>query len=134
MVRFTRGLSTLLTGGVEMVGALKIAGDIAGNAVYKDLIRQTVKEVEDGNPMTTVFARSKEIPVMVTQMLGIGEQTGKIDVILEKITDFYGREIENLVRNLTTLMEPLIMLVMGVAVGIMVAAIILPMYSLASSF
>ena len=134
MVRFTRGLATLLTGGVEMVGALKIAGDITGNAVYRDLIRQTVKEVEDGNSMTTVFARSKEIPVMVTQMLGIGEQSGKIDVILEKITDFYGREIENLVRNLTTLMEPLIMLVMGVAVGIMVAAIILPMYSLASSF
>lgn len=134
MVRFTRGLATLLTGGVEMVGALKIAGDITGNAVYRDLIRQTVKEVEDGNSMTTVFARSKEIPVMVTQMIGIGEQSGKIDVILEKITDFYGREIENLVRNLTTLMEPLIMLVMGVAVGIMVAAIILPMYSLASSF
>lgn len=134
MVRFTRGLSTLLTGGVEMVGSLRIAGDIVGNAVYKDLIGQTVKEVEDGNPITTIFARSKLIPVMVTQMLGIGEQAGKTSVILERITDFYSREIENMVRNLTTLMEPLIMLVMGVAVGIMVAAILLPMYSLASAF
>ena len=134
MVRFTRGLATLLTGGVEIVASLKIAGDIVGNAVYKDLILQTVKEVEDGNPITTVLAKSKEIPVMVTQMLGIGEQTGKIDVILSRLTDFYTREIENMVRNLTTLMEPLIMLVMGVAVGIMVSAIILPMYNLAAQF
>ncbi|MFH2136363.1 MAG: type II secretion system F family protein, partial [Patescibacteria group bacterium] len=80
------------------------------------------------------FARSKDIPVMVTQMLGIGEQTGKIDVILERITDFYTRETENMVRNLTTIMEPLIMLLMGVGVGIMVAAVILPMYSLATQF
>ncbi len=134
MVRFTRGLSTLLTGGVEIVGSLKIAGAIVGNAVYQDLILQTVREVEDGNPITTVFAKSKEIPVMVTQMLGIGEQTGKIDAILARLTDFYTREIENMVRNLTTIMEPLIMLFMGVAVGIMVAAIILPMYNLASQF
>ena len=134
IVRFTRGLATLLSGGVEIVGSLKIAGDITGNAVYKDLVARTVKEVEDGNPITTVFAKSKEVPVMVTQMLGIGEQTGKIDVILGKITDFYTREIENMVRNLTTIMEPLIMLVMGIAVGIMVAAIILPMYSLATQF
>ncbi len=134
IVRFTRGLATLLTGGVEIVGSLKIAGDITGNAVYKDLILETMREVEDGNPITTVFARSKDIPIMVTQMLGIGEQTGKIEVILERITDFYTRETENLVRNLTTIMEPLIMLLMGVGVGIMVAAVILPMYSLATQF
>lgn len=134
MVRFTRGLATLLTGGVEIVGSLKIAGEITNNAVYKDLIFKTMREVEDGNPITTVFAKSKEIPVMVTQMLGIGEQTGKIDVILARITEFYTREIENMVRNLTTIMEPLIILIMGVGVGIMVAAVILPMYSLATSF
>jgi type IV pilus assembly protein PilC len=98
------------------------------------LILETVREVEDGNPITTVFAKSKEIPVMVSQMLGIGEQTGKIDAILARLTDFYTREIENMVRNLTTIMEPLIMLFMGVAVGIMVSAVILPMYSLATQF
>ncbi len=134
MVRFTRSFSTLLTGGVEIVGALKITAAIVGNAIYKNLILETVREVEDGNPITTVFAKSKEIPVMVSQMLGIGEQTGKIDAILARLTDFYTREIENMVRNLTTIMEPLIMLFMGVAVGIMVSAVILPMYSLATQF
>jgi type IV pilus assembly protein PilC len=134
MVRFTRSFSTLLTGGVEIVGALKITAAIVGNAIYRNLILETVREVEDGNPITTVFAKSKEIPVMVSQMLGIGEQTGKIDAILARLTDFYTREIENMVRNLTTIMEPLIMLFMGVAVGIMVSAVILPMYSLATQF
>jgi type IV pilus assembly protein PilC len=71
---------------------------------------------------------------MVSQMLNIGEKTGKMDVILERITNFYGREISNMVANLMTLMEPLIMVVMGIAVGMMVAAVILPMYNMASNF
>jgi type IV pilus assembly protein PilC len=71
---------------------------------------------------------------MVSQMLAIGEKTGKLDLILEKITNFYTREIENMTANLVTLMEPLIMVIMGVGVGIMVAAIIMPMYNLANQF
>lgn len=134
IIRFTRSFLTLITGGVEIVQSLKIVAEVVGNAVYRDLILKTVKEVEDGNPIVTVFAKSKEIPPMVTQMLGIGEQTGKIDVILSRLTDFYSREVDNLVRNLVTIMEPLIMIMMGVAVGIMVSAIILPMYNLATQF
>jgi len=134
IVRFTRSFLTLITGGVEIVQSLKIVAEVVGNAVYRELIRETIKEVEDGNPIITAFAKSKEMPPMVTQMLGIGEQTGKIDVILNRLTAFYTREVENLVRNLMTLMEPLIMILMGVAVGIMVSAIILPMYNLATQF
>jgi len=77
---------------------------------------------------------SKEIPKMVSQMMAIGEKTGKMDVILGRVTDFYSREINNIVANLMTLMEPIIMVIMGIAVGVMVAAIILPMYNLASQF
>ena len=71
---------------------------------------------------------------MVAQMLAVGEKTGKLDIILERITDFYAREVNNLVANLVTLMEPLIMVLMGIGVGIMVAAIIMPMYNLANQF
>lgn len=134
IIRFTRSFLTLITGGVEIVQSLKIVAEVIGNAVYRDLILKTIKEVEDGNPIITIFAKSKEMPPMVTQMLGIGEQTGKINVILSKLTDFYSRELDNLVRNLVTIMEPLIMITMGVAVGIMVSAIILPMYNLATQF
>lgn len=134
LVRFTRSMNTLLVGGVTIDNSLKVAAEVVGNKIYQELIEETIKEVEDGNSISNVFIKSKTIPKMVSQMLAIGEKTGKMDVILERITNFYGREIGNIVANLMTLMEPLIMVVMGVAVGIMVAAIILPMYNLASSF
>ncbi len=130
LVRFTRSLSTLITGGVSLTEALQITRDIVGNEVYREIIQRTIEEVEDGNSIATTFKSSKIIPQMVAQMLAIGEQTGKIDVILDKISDFYSREVDNSVSNLVTLIEPLILLLMGVAVGIMVAALLLPMYSM----
>ena len=134
LVRFTRSMNTLIVGGVTIASSLKVASEVVGNTIYQELIDETIKEVEDGNSISSVFVTSKTIPKMVSQMLSIGEKTGKMDVILERITDFYGREIGNMVANLMSLMEPIIMVVMGVAVGIMVAAVILPMYSLATNF
>ncbi|MFA6106940.1 MAG: type II secretion system F family protein [Patescibacteria group bacterium] len=134
LVRFTRSMKTLIAGGVTIVRSLEIAGDVVGNSIYKKIITETIKEVEDGNSISTVFIKRKEIPAMVSQMMSIGEKTGKLDVILSRVTDFYGREIENIVANLMTLMEPIIMVVMGLGVGLMVAAIIMPMYNMASQF
>ena len=134
LVRFTRSMNTLIVGGVTIDNSLKVTAEVVGNKIYQELIEETVKEVEDGNSISSVFIKSKTIPKMVSQMLNIGEKTGKMDVILDRITNFYSREISNMVANLMTLMEPIIMVVMGVAVGIMVAAVILPMYNLASNF
>jgi len=134
IVRFTRSMKTLISGGVAIASSLKITADVVGNAVYKELIEETKKEIEGGSSISTVFAKSRDVPDMVSQMLAIGEKTGKLDLILEKITDFYTREVENMVANLVTLMEPLIMVIMGVGVGIMVAAIIMPMYNMANQF
>lgn len=131
LVRFARSMNTLIVGGVSITESLRIAADIASNEIYKDLILETVKEVEDGNSISSVFVNSKQIPQMVSQMLSIGEKTGKLDVILDRITNFYTREINNVVANLMTLMEPIIMVVMGLAVGVMVSAIIMPMYNMA---
>lgn len=134
LVRFTRSMKTLISGGVAIASSLQIAADVVGNEVYKRLIEETKKDVETGNSIAKVFDASKDVPNMVSQMLAIGEKTGKLDLILDKITDFYSREIDNLVANLVTLMEPLIMVVMGVGVGFMVAAIITPMYNMANQF
>jgi type IV pilus assembly protein PilC len=131
IVRFSRSLSTLLTGGVSLTEALQITSDIVGNEVYRDIIQRTIDEVEDGNSIATAFSESSIVPFMVSQMLAVGEQTGKIDIILNKISDFYSREVDTSVNNLVTIIEPVILLVMGVAVGILVAAILLPMYSMA---
>lgn len=134
LIRLTRSLSTLVRGGVPLPKALALTADIVGNSVYKSLVQETVKEVEDGNPIASVFLRSNDIPPMLSNMLSVGEQTGRIDVILEKITAFYARELENAVGNLVSLIEPLIIMVMGVAVGLMVAAVIMPIYNMASNF
>lgn len=133
VVRFTRSLYTLTTGGVSLTKSLEIVSDVVGNSIYKKLIVRTAAEVEDGNPIATVMLESKDFPMMVSQMLNLGEKTGRLDEILDKIANFYSREVSNMVNNLVTLLEPLVMMLMGVAVGILVAAIILPMYNLAAS-
>lgn len=133
IVRFARSLFTLISGGVTLTRGFKIVADVVDNSVYKKLIIETVKEVEGGNPIASVFVKSPHIPPMVAQMLNVGEKTGKLDVILDKISQFYTREIDNLLRNLVTTIEPLVMIVMGVGVALMIAAVIMPMYNLASS-
>lgn len=134
LVRFTRSMHTLISGGVAISSSLKVASEVVGNVIYKDLVEKTTKAVEGGDSISSVFIKSKEIPAMVSQMLAVGEKTGKLDVILERVTDFYSREISNVVANLVTLIEPIIMVAMGLAVGVMVAAIIMPMWNMASQF
>lgn len=134
IVRMTRSMETLLAGGVDTVTALGAVAEIVSNVVYRDLLLETKAEVEDGNSLTTVFATTLEVPTMLTQMLSVGEETGALQEVLRRLSGFYGREVENLVAGMVTLIEPVIMVVMGIAVGIMVSAIILPMYSLASAF
>jgi len=133
IVRFARSLFTLISGGVTLPKGFKIVSEVVGNSVYRELILETVKEVESGNPIASVFEKSPSVPIMVSQMLNVGEKTGRLDMILDKIASFYSREIDNLLRNLVTLIEPIVMVVIGVAVGLMIAAIILPMYNLASA-
>lgn len=132
LVRFTRTMQTLLVGGVNISKALKISSEVVTNTVYSDLILKTRDSVEDGNSIADEFSKSKDVPKMVSQMMSIGEKTGKLDIILDRITKFYSREIDNTVGNLMTLMEPVIMVIMGIAVGIMVAAIMLPMYNMSA--
>lgn len=133
VVRMTQSLGTLSAGKVPLADSLGIIKGIVGNVVYASLIEETIAEVKDGNSIASVFSKSKDIPDMMSQMLIVGEETGRIDSILERVTDFYTREIDNLVANLVTLIEPLVMILMGVAVGIMVAAIILPIYTLSTA-
>ncbi|MBT4210155.1 MAG: type II secretion system F family protein [Candidatus Komeilibacteria bacterium] len=133
IVRFTRSLSTLIRGGVPITSALTITAEVVDNKAYEKLILDTVDEVEGGNSLATLFVKSKLMPKMLSQMMVIGEKTGKLDNVLEKLSDFYSREIDNLVDGLTSLIEPLILIVMGVGVGGMVAAIMLPMFKVAQS-
>ncbi len=134
LMRFTRSLSTLLKGGVTITRGLEITSNVVGNVVYRDLLLETLTSINDGNPLATVLEASTDVPKMVPQMISVGERTGRLDSVLDKITDFYGREVSAMLANMSALMEPLIMVVMGVGVGIMVAAVLMPMYNMASQF
>ncbi len=134
LIRFTRSLSTLLKGGVTITKSLEIVADVVSNLIYRELILDTLQAINDGNSLAAVMEKSPHVPKMVPQMIAVGEKTGKIDSVLDRITTFYTREMTNMLDNLSKLMEPIIMVIMGVGVGIMVAAVILPMYNLASQF
>jgi len=134
LMRFSRSLSTLLKGGVTITRSLEIVAAVVGNTIYRELILETLESINDGNPLATVFEASDRMPRMVPQMIAVGEKTGKIDSVLDRLTAFYTRESGNMLDNLSKLMEPIIMVIMGIGVGIMVAAVLLPMYNLASQF
>jgi len=134
LMRFSRSLSTLLKGGVTITRSLEIVADVVGNTIYRELILDTLDSINDGNPFSTVFEASAYVPKMVPQMISVGERTGKMDSVLDRITSFYSRESSNMLDNLSKLMEPLIMVIMGLGVGVMVASVLLPMYNLASQF
>lgn len=133
ITRLARSLSTLLQSGVPLTRALEVTADIVGNTVYRMLVESAIKEVEDGNPLSTTFAQSSAVPAMLSQMMNVGEQTGKLDLILGKLADFFTREVENSVANLVTLIEPLVLVILGVGVGLLVSAVLLPIYDLSGA-
>jgi len=132
VVRFTRSLATLIKGGVDLVEALQIVAHVVGNEVWKMVVFETIQEVNDGNSITTAFQRHKFVPTMMTQMMSVGEGTGRTQDILNRVAEFYAREIDNMIGNLTKLIEPLVLIVLGLGVGLMVSAIMIPLYSLSS--
>jgi len=133
LVRFSRSFSTLIASGIPVTKSLEIVADVIGNVIYKELTLQTIEEVEAGNSIASVLVQSKIVPPMLPQMMIVGEQTGKLDLILDKLAAFYAKELENLVANLVSIIEPLILVVMGVAVAGIVMAILLPMYNLSNA-
>ncbi len=132
VVRFARSLSTLVKGGVDVVSALEIVASVIGNEVWKRMVHEAIQEVNDGNSMVTAFQRHTFVPAMMNQMIAVGEGTGRTQEILLRVSDFYSREIDNQVSNLTKLIEPIVIIILGIGVGILVSAILLPLYQLSS--
>jgi len=132
VVRFSRSMATLVKGGVDTVSALTIVADVMDNEVWRQMVRATIREVNDGNSLTTVFSRYPFVPSMMVQMLSVGEQTGRTEEVLGRLSQFFSREIDNVVANLVSLIEPVVIILLGIGVGVMVSAILLPLYSLSS--
>lgn len=133
MSRFARNLSTLIAGGIPIVKALDSVANIVGNSVYRDILFEASNDVKNGKGIALALVDHNEFPPIVAQMVQIGESTGKLQDILEKLARFYEKEVEALLKVLTTLIEPIIMMLLGLAVAVMVAGILLPIYNLASA-
>lgn len=133
VARFTRTLATLLGSGVSIMEALDIASKVTGNHVIENALLRAREAISEGKSLTVPLAKEKYIPQMVTQMIGVGEQTGNIDQMLNKVADFYEDEVDVAVGALTSLMEPLLMVVLGGIVGVMVIAMYLPIFNMAGS-
>ncbi len=117
VARFCRTLSTLISSGVPILDGLEITARTAGNAIVEDAIMAVRKGVESGLTVAQPLKESGVFPPMVVQMIGVGEQTGALDAMLSKIADFYEEEVDQAVANLLTLMEPVMILFLGVTVG-----------------
>ena len=121
-------LALLLKGGVDTVTALKTVANSLENTVYQDLMKEAAQAVEDGNYLANSLANNPVIPYMVVAMVRVGERAGHLDNALEKINDFYSYQVERSVSNLVNVIEPVVIVLMGLGVGVVVAAMILPMY------
>lgn len=131
LARFSENLSTLIKGGLSILASLKITGDVIGNTVFKNLIDRAGEEVKGGGSISSVFKKSKEVPPMVSQMIAVGEKTARTSEILKRVADFYRSEVDTVVSNLTQLIEPILIVVLGLGVGILISSILLPIYRLA---
>jgi type IV pilus assembly protein PilC len=132
IARWTRTLATMFAAGVPLVESLDSVGGASGNAVYLDATKKIQGEVSTGTSLTTAMENANVFPNMVTQMVSIGEESGSLDQMLGKVADFFEAEVDEAVASLSSLMEPLIMVILGVLIGGLVIAMYLPIFKLGS--
>jgi type IV pilus assembly protein PilC len=130
VARFTRTLGTLISSGVPILEGLDITAKTAGNAVVERALQQVRRSLEEGKSLTEPLRDSEVFPGMVTQMIAVGEQTGAMDAMLQKIADFYEEEVDAAVKDLLTALEPVMIVFLGVVVGGVVISMYLPLFSL----
>jgi type IV pilus assembly protein PilC len=133
VARFSRTLSTMLSSGVPILDALEIVARTAGNMIVEREILQTKASIAEGKTIAEPLSKSKVFPGMVVQMISVGEQTGAMDSMLSKIADFYDDEVEAAVTAMTSLLEPLMMVVLGGSIGSLLVAMYLPIFKIAEA-
>jgi type IV pilus assembly protein PilC len=132
--RITDNLNTMLSSGVPIVRAIDITADVVGSIVYKDLLVEVADGVKSGLALSAAFEKHGEhIPGIMVQMITVGEETGSLGSILKTLTDFYKREVDDAVDTLVGLIEPVMIVVLGLGVGILLVSVLMPIYNMAGS-
>jgi len=133
LARIAETLATLIHSSVPILDSLQITADVVGNEVYKNILLEAHKNVQSGGTLSAILADYPEFPTLVSSMIATGERTGRIDAMLGNVLKFYRTEGETDVQNLAQLIEPALILILGVGVGLLVAAVLLPIYSLVNT-
>jgi type IV pilus assembly protein PilC len=131
--RIADNLSTMLSSGIPMVRAIEITSVVVGDAVYKELLAESVNDIKAGNPVSESFGKYPEIPNIMIQMIKVGEETGELGKILNTLSKFYSREVKNTVDTLVTLIEPIMIVSLALGVGVLLASVLMPIYNISSS-
>lgn len=131
--RIADNLNTMIISGIPILRALEITSAVVDNAVYKKIIDQTVYDVKSGGTLSAAFSQYKEIPGIMVQMIKVGEETGELGNILKTLAKFYQREVTTAVDTLVGLIEPIMIVALGVGVGVLLASVLMPIYNIASA-
>ena len=131
LARIADNINTMLTSGIPVVRTLEIAGDVVGNKVFRDILADAVEEVKGGNSISSAFNKHPEIPQIMVQMIKVGEETGSIGKILKTLASFYTREVVNAVDTLIGMIEPAMIVLLGVGVGGLLMSVMIPIYNVA---
>jgi len=134
LTRICDNLATMLSSGVSMVQALEVTADVVDNLVYREIIQIALSEVKGGRSFADAISEYPEIPGVLTQMVKVGEETGSLSEILKTLADFYRREVNNAVDTLIGLIEPIMIVLLGLGVGVLLASVLMPIYNMTSSF
>ena len=133
LARISDNLDVLITSGVSMIRAIEITGDVVGNDSYRTILRDVGEKVRGGKSLSESFSGYDEIPSIMIQMIRVGEETGRVGSVLSTLARFYKREVESAVESIVTLIEPILIIVLGLGVGILLISVIGPIYNISSS-
>jgi type II secretory pathway component PulF len=131
--RIADSLATMLQSGISMISALEIASQVVGNRLYREILENAINDVRGGKPVSDAFADYPQIPGVMVQMIKVGEESGSLASILDTLSKFYRREVNGAVDTLVSLIEPVMIVVLGLGVGILLAAVLIPIYNISTS-
>ena len=131
LARISDNMYTMLSSGIPMIKSIEISANVVGNDIYKRILEDAADAIKTGNTMSSALVGYKEIPAIMIQMIKVGEETGQVANILQKLAKFYRREVDTSVETLISLVEPILMVFLGLGVGIVLAAVLIPIYDIA---
>jgi len=133
MARFTRTFAALVASGLPLLEVFRLSGKVIGNIHYEEEIVSMAKKVETGTAVSVVFKKSTMFPSMIGQLATIGEKSGNMDEVFDSMADFFEKDVDNITTNLSALLEPILMVIIGICVGFVIMAVLQPIYGLVNA-